>query len=61
MNNLANTHKRLEEFDEAENLFLKIINLDSEYTYAFINYGNLKRDMNEYNESIQLYKEQSNE
>ena len=54
MNNLANSHKNLFEFNEAENLYLKIINNDSSNIKALNNYANLKREINQYQEAKEL-------
>ena len=54
MNNLANTYKNLFEFQEAENLYKKIISNDLKNVRALNNYANLKREINQYQESKEL-------
>ena len=55
INNLGLSYKNLLEYDLAEKLFLKIIELNNSYINAYINLGNLKRDLNKFNEAINLY------
>ena len=55
LNNLGLSQKNLLEYDKAEELFLKIININIEYLNAYINLGNLKRDLNKFDEAIKLY------
>ena len=55
MNNLAMTYKYLLQYELAEELYLKIISINSKYLNAFINLGNLKRDTNQFEEAIKLY------
>ena len=55
MNNLATTYKNLGEFESAENLFLKVIEKKPKYINSYINYGNLKRDLNDFEGSLKLY------
>ena len=57
MNNLGLSHKNLLEYDLAEKIFLKIIDQNNNYVNAYINLGNLKRDLNKFNEAIKLYEE----
>ena len=47
MNNLAMTYKYLLQYELAEELYLKIISINNKYLNAFINLGNLKRDINQ--------------
>ena len=55
MNNLANSYKNLFEFQEAENLYKKIISNDSKNVRALNNYANLKREINQYQDSKELF------
>ena len=55
MNNLANTYKNLDQIDLAEELYIKIINKKPDYINAYVNYGNLKRDMNDFTKALELY------
>ena len=48
--------KRLFNFNEAEELFKRIIEKSPKYINAYVNYGNLKRDLNKYEDSNGLYK-----
>ena len=57
MNNLAMTHKNLLQYNLAEELFLKIIKLNNKYINVYINYGNLKRDLNKFDDAIKLYEQ----
>ena len=49
------SHKNLLEYDLAEKLFLKLLNLNNKYINAYINLGNLKRDLNKFDEAIEIY------
>ena len=51
LNNLANSEKNLFNFEAAEKLFNKIIDRAPKYLNAYVNYGNLMRDLNKYNDS----------
>tara|TARA_B100000780_G_C21096997_1_gene442490 strand:- start:186 stop:1775 length:1590 start_codon:yes stop_codon:yes gene_type:complete len=55
MNNLANVYKDLLKFSEAEILYKKILEIDSNYINALVNYGSLKFQLNELDEAIALY------
>ena len=46
LNNLAMSHKNLLQYQLAEELYFKIIELNKNYVNAYVNLGNLKRDMN---------------
>ena len=54
MNNLANSHKRLLNYVEAEKLYKKILNIDHNYVHALNNYANLKIEINDHSEAIPL-------
>ena len=43
------------ETTRAEELYKKSIKIDKNYLNAYVNYGNLKRDLNRFSESINLY------
>ena len=43
------------EYNLAEKLFLKLIDLNEKYLNAYINLGNLKRDINKFDEAIKFY------
>ena len=53
-NNLANAHKNLYEFSEAESLYKEIIREDPKNIKALNNYANLKREFNQYQEAKKL-------
>ena len=53
LNNLGLSHKNLLEYDLAEKLFLKTLNINNKYINAYINLGNLKRDLNKFDEAIE--------
>ena len=55
MNNLAMSYKNLLQYNMAQELYLKLISINDKYINAYINFGNLKRDLNEFSESIKLY------
>ena len=55
MNNLANVYKNIGEIQLSENLFKKIIEKKPDYINAYVNYGNLKRDNNDFEFAIDLY------
>lgn len=55
MNNLAMSYKNLLKYKLAENLYIKIIKENNKYINAYINYGNLKRDLNAFEQAIKLY------
>ena len=54
MNNLANSHKSLFEYELAENLYVKIIKEDPKNIKALNNYANLKKEFNKYNDAKNL-------
>lgn len=54
MNNLANSHKKLLNYIEAEKIYKKILLIDHNYVHALNNYANLKIEINDYNEAIKL-------
>ena len=53
-NNLANAHKSLCQFKEAETLYKEIIRDDTENIKVLNNYSNLKREFNKYQEAKEL-------
>ena len=53
-NNLANAHKSLSEFKEAEFLYKEIIRDDNKNIKALNNYANLKREFNQYQQAKEL-------
>ena len=55
MNNLAMTYKNLLQFNLAEGLYLEILKKNKQYINAYVNLGNLKRDLNAFGEAIKLY------
>ena len=55
MNNLANVYKNIGEIEQSEDLFKKIIEKKPDYINAYVNYGNLKRDNNDFEFAIDLY------
>jgi tetratricopeptide (TPR) repeat protein len=55
MNNLANVYKNTGLIENAESLFNKIIIKNPKYINAYINYGNLKRDNNDFESAINFY------
>ncbi len=57
MNNLAMSYKNLLQYNLSEELLLKIIKLNDKYVNGYINFGNLKRDLNQFDEAIKLYEE----
>ncbi len=54
MNNLANSHKNLLNYAEAEKIYKKILKFDHNYVHAINNYANLKIEINDYSEAILL-------
>ena len=56
INNLANVHKNIFNYDEAEKLYNLSISKKKDYFNAYVNYGNLKRDLNKFEDAIDLYK-----
>ena len=50
INNLANVYKNSHETTKAEELYKKSIKIDKNYLNAYVNYGNLKRDLNRFSE-----------
>ena len=53
-NNLANAHKSLSEFKDAEILYKEIIKDDSKNIKALNNFANLKREFNQYQKAKEL-------
>ena len=47
------SYKNLLQYNMAQELYLKLISINDKYINAYINFGNLKRDLNEF--SIKLY------
>ena len=56
INNLANAYKGIFNYKRSEELYKLSITKDEKYIQAYVNYGNLKRDLNLFNEAIILYK-----
>ena len=56
MNNLANSHKKLLNFFDAELIYREILEIDANYVHALNNYANLKIEINNFNEAINLLK-----
>jgi tetratricopeptide (TPR) repeat protein len=54
MNNLANSHKRLFEYQKAENLYVEVIKQDPKNIKALNNYANLKKEFNKYYDATNL-------
>ena len=57
LNNLAMSYKNLLQYELAEELYLKIINKNKKYVNAYVNLGNLKRDLNKFDDAIKLYEQ----
>ncbi|MDB3888529.1 sulfotransferase [Candidatus Pelagibacter sp.] len=55
INNLANVYKNTFNYERAEKLYKKSISVDKSYFNTYVNYGNLKRDLNKFREAIILY------
>ena len=55
INNLANVHKNKFEYGVAEKLYKFSILKKKDYVHAYVNYGNLKKDLNDFDEAINLY------
>ena len=55
-NNLAMAYTNLLQYQLAEKLFLEILKENPKYINAYVNYGNLKRDINLFEDAIDLYK-----
>lgn len=60
INNLANAYKNTYNYKDAEKLYKLSISKKSDYFNAYVNYGNLKRDLNQLDEAIELYKKSLN-
>ena len=60
INNLANANKKIFEYELAEKLYKLSISKQKNYVNAYVNYGNLKRDLNKFEEAISLYKQALN-
>ena len=56
INNLANVYKNIYNYIEAEKLYNLSISKEKDYFNAYINYGNLKRDLNKFDDAVELYK-----
>ncbi len=56
INNLANVYKSTFNYKESEELYKLSISKNKDYFNSYINYGNLKRDLNKFGEAIKLYK-----
>ena len=55
INNLANVYKNIFNFKEAEKLYKLCIFKKKDYFNSYVNYGNLNRDLNKFDEAIELY------
>lgn len=55
-NNLANAKLQKKEYAEAENLYIKILEMDSLYTGAYVNLGNLYNESNQPDKAIGYFK-----
>jgi tetratricopeptide (TPR) repeat protein len=55
INNLANVYKNTFNYSDAEKLYKISITKKKDYFNAYVNYGNLQRDLNKFNEAISLY------
>jgi tetratricopeptide (TPR) repeat protein len=53
--NLANSYKAQMKYDLAEINYKKILTHNPTYVLALLNYGNLKNDLNQGDEAIELY------
>ncbi len=60
INNLANVYKSIFNYKDSEKLYKLSISKQKDYFNAYVNYGNLKRDLNQFDEAIALYKEALN-
>ena len=49
------SYKALLEYKKSEDLFKEIIKRNQNYINAYVNLGNLKRDLNKFEEAIVLY------
>ena len=56
MNNLANSHKKLLNYFEADLIYKKILDIDPNYIHGLNNYANLKLEINNYIDAISLLK-----
>jgi tetratricopeptide (TPR) repeat protein len=55
MNNLAMAYKNDLQYELAEQLYTEILKTNENYINAYVNFGNLKRDLNKFNDAIDLY------
>jgi tetratricopeptide (TPR) repeat protein len=55
-NAIASTYRKLEEFEIAQEHYLKAIKIDNTYPITYYNYGNLLQDMGENAQAIEMYK-----
>ena len=53
--NLGSTYRVLMEFEKSEKCFKQVLEINSNNINAIVNYANLKRDINDYENSITLY------
>ena len=53
--NLGSTYRVLMEFEKSEKCFKQVLEINSNNIHAIVNYANLKRDINDYKNSIILY------
>ena len=56
INNLANVEKNMFNYSKAEKLYNLSIYKKKDYFNSYVNFGNLKRDLNKFDEAITLYK-----
>ena len=56
INNLANVEKNMFNYTKAEKLYNLSISKKKDYFNSYVNFGNLKRDLNKFDEAITLYK-----
>ena len=57
INNLANVYKSIFHYEKSEELYKLSISKQKDYFNSYVNYGNLKRDLNKFDDAIKLYKE----
>ena len=55
MNNLGNTHKLLKDFETAEKTYKQALQIDPNFANSLQNLANLKFDLNNYDDAIELY------
>ena len=57
---MANAYKNTYNFKDAEKLYKLSISKKNDYFNAYVNYGNLKRDLNQFDDAIELCKKSLN-